>query len=92
MIKVVKSFLVPDQYCPDPGKVEHGNYICPGGCGMYKVGTHLHYICDDNYEPSGIVKQTCLSGGKWSSDKPSCAPGKTSAKMQNILLSFECLW
>jgi len=74
-----------DQYCPNPGKVEHGNFVCPSGCGMYKVGTRLHYICDDNYEPIGPVKQTCLQGGKWSDEKPSCAPVAVMEMSGNLI-------
>lgn len=74
-----------DQYCPHPGKVEHGNFVCPEGCGMYKVSTRLHYICDDNYEPIGLVKQTCLQGGTWSAEKPTCAPVPVMEMSGNLI-------
>ncbi len=66
-----------DMYCKEPANIAHGDYRCnPNHCDMFKVGTEVHYICDQGYEPKGEVQQTCVRGGQWSAEQPACLPGE----------------
>ena len=67
------------EYCSEPAPIEHGLYMCvkPSTCGLFHVGTEVHYLCYSQYEPrpDDVLVQTCVVGGKWTGRKPVCQPG-----------------
>ena len=64
-------------YCPEPDNMLNGYYVCnPNGCGSFKVGTNIYFVCTPGFEPVGKVQQHCLEGGQWEDVQPVCQPGQ----------------
>ncbi|XP_054716790.1 limulus clotting factor C-like [Uloborus diversus] len=62
--------------CPNPGDVQNADRNVNGPAGpnpVYHPGHIVIYTCKPGYVRKGPVYVTCLSSGRWSSQKPICA-------------------
>ena len=75
-------FAVLEGGCSEPGSIDNGEYTVytdmdPTLSGsiyntQYRIGSSVHYECNNGFELFGYDKQTCLSGGRWSGKPPRC--------------------
>ncbi|KAI0224115.1 hypothetical protein LSAT2_024855 [Lamellibrachia satsuma] len=52
------------------------------------VGTVVTLACEDGFRLSGVERVTCLPGGVWTSDFPTCDPGVAAAN--NVWIIVVC--
>ena len=69
----IHSTLITDVPCDVLPFIENGGHdseLQPGE--MAPEGTILQYKCDGGYSLEGSENITCMEGGEWSSEQPSC--------------------
>lgn len=57
--------------CPPLQDPANGRVVVPSR----EVGAEATYICDPDYELSGLASRTCQSDGSWFGLAPTCVPG-----------------
>ena len=91
MLLYMYSTLITDVPCDILPSIENGGHdseLQPGE--MAPEGTILQYKCDTGYSLVGSENITCMEGGEWSSEQPSCVC-EFACRLSNLKTSFSSI-
>ncbi|OCT81998.1 inactive serine protease PAMR1 [Xenopus laevis] len=82
--------VIEEKTCKDPGVPLNGYRKLSEEAGLslihhMKVGSKIHYFCNNSYVLSGNQERACLEGGQWSGKQPICIKACKEPKVPDLV-------